>query len=103
MLDCVYLFLLILLSPWLALKAWTTGKYRRGWAAKLLGRHDLPPATTDGPTVWLHGVSVGEIHLLSGLVAALLLSIFLLPTLYVWFARESDKLPEIETGFDENG
>jgi 3-deoxy-D-manno-octulosonic-acid transferase len=71
MLDCVYLILLVLLSPWLALKAWTSGKYRRGWSAKLLGRHDLPPATTAGPTVWLHGVSVGEIHLLRGLVAAL--------------------------------
>ena len=71
MLDCVYLILLVLLSPWLALKAWTSGKYRRGWAAKLLGHHDLPAATTDGPTVWLHGVSVGEIHLLRGLVAAL--------------------------------
>jgi cobalt-zinc-cadmium resistance protein CzcA len=43
------------------------------------------------------------IVIVGGLVAALLLSIFLLPTLYVWFARESDKLPEIETGFDENG
>ena len=70
MLDCVYLLLLVLLSPWLALKAWTTGKYRRGWAGKLLGRHDLPPAGA-GPTVWLHGVSVGEIHLLRGLVPAL--------------------------------
>ena len=44
-----------------------------------------------------------SIYYALGLVAALLLSIFLLPTLYVWFARESDKLPEIETGFDENG
>ena len=71
MLDCVYVLLLVLLSPWLAFKAWTTGKYRRGWAAKLLGRHDLPASATDGPTVWLHGVSVGEIHLLRGLVPAL--------------------------------
>jgi cobalt-zinc-cadmium resistance protein CzcA len=42
------------------------------------------------------------IVIVGGLVAALLFSIFLLPTLYVWFAQEGDKLPEIETGFDEN-
>src|SRR5258708_18870997 len=34
------LFRSVFLSPWLALKAWTSGKYRRGWAAKLLGRKD---------------------------------------------------------------
>ncbi len=36
------------------------------------------------------------IVIVGGLVAALLLSIFLLPTLYVWFARESDDLPKPE-------
>jgi cobalt-zinc-cadmium resistance protein CzcA len=34
------------------------------------------------------------IVIVGGLVAALILGIFLLPTLYVWVARESDKLPE---------
>jgi cobalt-zinc-cadmium resistance protein CzcA len=38
------------------------------------------------------------IVIVGGLVAALALSIFLLPTLYVWFAREGDVLPEPETG-----
>jgi cobalt-zinc-cadmium resistance protein CzcA len=38
------------------------------------------------------------IVIVGGLVAALLLSIFLLPTLYVWIAKEGDKLPEPETG-----
>jgi cobalt-zinc-cadmium resistance protein CzcA len=38
------------------------------------------------------------IVIVGGLVAALALSIFLLPTLYVWVAREGDKLPEPETG-----
>jgi cobalt-zinc-cadmium resistance protein CzcA len=42
------------------------------------------------------------IVIVGGLVAALLLSIFLLPTLYVWFAREGDKLPDVETGFEES-
>src|SRR5277367_6813418 len=42
------------------------------------------------------------IVIVGGLVAALLLSIFLLPTLYVWVAREGDKLPEPEAAFEEN-
>jgi len=33
------------------------------------------------------------IVIVGGLVGALLLSIFLLPTLYVWVARDSDILP----------
>jgi cobalt-zinc-cadmium resistance protein CzcA len=38
------------------------------------------------------------IVIVGGLVTSLALSIFLLPTLYVWVAREGDKLPEPETG-----
>jgi len=38
------------------------------------------------------------IVIVGGLVTALMLSIFLLPTLYVWFARNGDILPEPETG-----
>jgi hypothetical protein len=29
-------------------------------------------------------------------MAVLLMSIFLLPSLYVWFARDSDRLPDAE-------
>jgi heavy metal efflux system protein len=36
------------------------------------------------------------IVIVGGLIGALLLSIFLLPTLYVWVARDGDKLPEPE-------
>jgi cobalt-zinc-cadmium resistance protein CzcA len=36
------------------------------------------------------------IVIVGGLMSDLLLSIFLLPTLYVWIAREGDKLPEPE-------
>jgi cobalt-zinc-cadmium resistance protein CzcA len=42
------------------------------------------------------------IVIVGGLIAALLLSIFLLPTLYVWIARDGDRLPEPEQGFEEN-
>jgi len=35
-----------------------------------------------------------------GLIVNLALSIFILPTLYVWFAREGDKLPEKAENFE---
>jgi heavy metal efflux system protein len=41
------------------------------------------------------------IVIVGGLLAALLMSIFLLPTLYVWIAGEKDKLPRPESGFAE--
>jgi cobalt-zinc-cadmium resistance protein CzcA len=41
------------------------------------------------------------IVIVGGLIGALALSIFLLPTLYVWFAREGDKLPAPEADFAE--
>ena len=40
------------------------------------------------------------IVIVGGLVADLLMSIFILPTLYVWFARPGDKLPEPEETFE---
>ena len=40
------------------------------------------------------------IVIVGGLMAALLMSIFLLPTLYVWIAREGDRLPEPEVSHD---
>ena len=40
------------------------------------------------------------IVIVGGLMAALLLSIFLLPTVYVWAANERDKLPHPEGEFD---
>ena len=36
-----------------------------------------------------------------GVISDLVMSIFLLPTLYVWMAGEHDVLPERETSFDE--
>jgi len=36
------------------------------------------------------------IVIVGGLVAGLMLSVFLLPTLYVWIAREDDVLPKPE-------
>ena len=41
------------------------------------------------------------IVIVGGLIGALLLSIFLLPTLYVWFAKDGDRLPQPEGEFAE--
>jgi cobalt-zinc-cadmium resistance protein CzcA len=38
------------------------------------------------------------IVIVGGLMAALILGIFLLPTLYVWVASERDRMPEVEEG-----
>jgi cobalt-zinc-cadmium resistance protein CzcA len=40
------------------------------------------------------------IVIVGGLMAALLMSLVLLPTLYVWIARDTDKLPEPEGSFE---
>jgi cobalt-zinc-cadmium resistance protein CzcA len=40
------------------------------------------------------------IVIVGGLIADLAMSIFILPTLYVWFASEDDKLPEVEPTFE---
>ncbi len=42
------------------------------------------------------------IVIVGGLISDLLMSVILLPTLYVWFAGPGDKLPEPEQGFEEN-
>jgi cobalt-zinc-cadmium resistance protein CzcA len=38
--------------------------------------------------------------IVGGLVSDLVMSIFLLPTLYVWIARDHDVLPEPEPEFE---
>ena len=40
------------------------------------------------------------IVIVGGLLANLVIGIFLLPTLYVWFARDGDKLPDNEASFE---
>jgi heavy metal efflux system protein len=41
------------------------------------------------------------IVIVGGLISDLAMSIFVLPTLYVWVSRDGDKLPEPEEGFEE--
>ncbi len=70
MLDIVYLLLLLLASPWLLFRAWTTGRYREGLSQKLWGAVPILPPISQ-PTLWLHAVSVGEVNLLPILVSRL--------------------------------
>jgi 3-deoxy-D-manno-octulosonic-acid transferase len=91
LLDAAYFAVLLLLSPWLAYKALTTGKYRRGLAAKFLGTGNAPGSCGPG-AAWFHGVSVGEIHLLRPVIAG--------------FRRRYPDVPCVistttDTGFDE--
>ena len=72
-LNVIYVLLLIAYSPWIAYAAIRHGKYRQGWAAKLLGL--VPRRRGLRPCVWLHGVSVGEINLLVPLVKELQLQL----------------------------
>lgn len=69
LLNLLYVVALVLLSPVLAYIAWRKGKYREGFAAKFLG--SVPRRTSQGPCIWLHAVSVGEVNVLATLVTAL--------------------------------
>jgi cobalt-zinc-cadmium resistance protein CzcA len=42
------------------------------------------------------------IVIVGGLISDLAMSIFLLPTLYVWVSRDGDKLPELQQSFEES-
>jgi cobalt-zinc-cadmium resistance protein CzcA len=58
------------------------------------------------PAAMSHGIGSDSqrpfaIVIVGGLISDLVMSIFLLPTLYVWFAREHDKLPKAEGEFLE--
>ena len=66
-LNIAYLAALVAAAPYLAWRAWRTGRYRSDLATRLRGPSGPLPA--GGSVVWFHGVSVGEIRLLQPLVA----------------------------------
>jgi 3-deoxy-D-manno-octulosonic-acid transferase len=65
--NAAYLAAVVLACPWILWSAWRHGKYREGFSEKFLGR--VPRRTSSMPCVWLHAVSVGEVNLLSTLIA----------------------------------
>jgi heavy metal efflux system protein len=59
------------------------------------------------PAALSHGIGSDSqrpfaIVIVGGLISDLLMSVVLLPTLYVWIARDGDRLPEPEAAFDES-
>lgn len=69
LLNLLYVTALVVASPLILWTAWCKGKYREGFAEKLLGR--VPVRQGDRHCVWLHAVSVGEVNLLGVLIAEL--------------------------------
>src|SRR3954471_12668293 len=69
LLNLIYATLLAACSPLLLYRSLRTGRYREGWAEKLLG--DAPHRIGDRPCVWFHAVSVGEVLLLRPVVREL--------------------------------
>ncbi|MDZ4817395.1 MAG: 3-deoxy-D-manno-octulosonic acid transferase [Planctomycetota bacterium] len=67
LLNLIYLLVLLVAAPWLIYQGVRKGKYRAGFAEKVLGR--VPIRSGNGPCIWLHAVSVGEVNLLAPLVA----------------------------------
>jgi cobalt-zinc-cadmium resistance protein CzcA len=59
----------------------------------------LPAATSHG--IGSDSQRPFAIVIVGGLICALFMSIFLLPTLYVWIAGDNDALPKMEAEFDE--
>jgi 3-deoxy-D-manno-octulosonic-acid transferase len=68
-LNLVYLAVLVACAPILALRAFRSGKYREGWAEKVMGL--APHRIGDRPCLWFHAVSVGEVLLLKPIVQEL--------------------------------
>lgn len=69
LLNLVYLVLVVVFSPWLVYSAIRKGKYREGWRAKLFG--GVPMREEEGPCIWFHAVSVGEVNVLAPLLVRL--------------------------------
>ena len=71
LLNVVYLALLVVFSPCLCWKGLKRGKYRQGWAEKVLGEAPMRSPRSDRPCLWFHAVSVGEVLLLKPVIAEL--------------------------------
>jgi len=97
LLNLFYVALLIAVSPVLAYRAWRHGKYRDGWAQKFLGRGAA--RVSNGPCLWLHAVSVGEVLLLRPLITELHrrrpdVEIWLSTTTHTGYAVAREKYPD---------
>lgn len=95
-LNILYGLLLIAVSPLLAYKSWQTGKYRKGWGAKLFGHVAIDPSYQ--PRVWFHAVSVGEVLQLESIIDRLCVDVDVVisTTTSTGFNVANRKFPECE-------
>ncbi len=68
LLNVLYGLAILILFPWLVVRSFRTGRYRQSLLAKFRGYSGA--ISIDRSTIWFHGVSVGEVHLLRQLVRA---------------------------------
>ncbi len=69
-LNVLYVVVLVLALPWVAWRKLSGGRPVAAPWTRVTGAI-APPPRTDAPSIWLHGVSVGEVQLLAGLAAEL--------------------------------
>jgi len=68
LLDLIYLVVFVALLPWIAWRRWSGGRpVAAPWMRFTGGITPLPRREAGVSRIWLHGVSVGEIQLLSSL------------------------------------
>lgn len=67
-LNLLYLLAALLALPWVAWRRLSGGRPVAAPWTRFTGAIE-PPPVSDGPRIWLHGVSVGEVQLLAGLAA----------------------------------
>jgi len=94
LLDCLWLVIFLVSSPWLVWRMLFKGKNRRGWKQKFFGLAPVP-AKSGNRKVWLHAVSVGEVHVLQTLIEELQkhdnsLQLFISTTTETGFDRATD-------------
>jgi len=70
-LNSFYFLVLTLVSPWLAWRFWWKGRSFENFFTRFSGDTNFINDSSKPKTVWFHGVSVGEIHLLRQLVSTI--------------------------------
>ena len=69
LLDVLYLVAFVALLPWVAWRKFSGGRPVAAPWTRFTGRVAVAPQPAGTPRIWLHGVSVGEVQLLSSLAA----------------------------------
>ena len=70
LLNLIYLFAMVLLSPWLAWRVVIQKKNRQGSGQKFFGW--VPERSGNRECLWFHAVSVGEVKLLKPVIDAII-------------------------------